>query len=135
MTKLIVIFIIAVCIFGGWQLFVYWDKVNHEEEVAKKQAAATTVTSGEQLGGLTPALQNTLKAAQNQGASGLRNWLKTYGSAVNDPRKAWIELDYCVAVARENPSEAKRVFASVKNRLPESSPVYPRIKQLQPTYE
>jgi hypothetical protein len=54
---------------------------------------------------------------------------------VQDPRKAWIELDYCIAVAREDPAEAKRAFASVKNRTPQSSPVWPRIKQLEKTYE
>jgi len=135
MTKLIVIFIIAVCLFGGWQLFVYWDKVSHEEEVAKKQAAAGEVTAGNQLGGLTSPLEHTLEAAQKQGATGLRNWLKTYGNVVKDPRKAWIELDYCVAVAREDPSEAKRVFADVKRRTPESSPIYHRIKQLGSTFD
>jgi hypothetical protein len=135
MTKLIAIFIVIVCLFAGWRLFLYWDKVNHEEEVAKKQTEATTITTGEQLGGLSPALQNSLQAAQKQGAAGLRNWLKTYGQTVKDPRKAWIELDYCVLIAHENPSEARRVFAEVKSRLPESSPVYPRVKQLQSTYE
>ena len=47
----------------------------------------------------------------------MRNWLKTYGQSVEDPRKAWIELDYCVAVAREDPAEARRVFAAVKERI------------------
>jgi hypothetical protein len=135
MTKLIVIFIVIVCLFGGWQLFLYWDKVNHEEEVAKKQTEATTVTSGTQLGGLSQPLEASLAAAQKQGAAALRNWLKTYGPSLKDPRKAWIELDYCVLIAHEDPSEARRIFAEVKNRLPETSPVYPRIKQLQSTYE
>jgi hypothetical protein len=135
MTKLIVIFIVIVCLFGGWQLFLYWDKINHEEEVAKKQTQATTITAGNQLGGLSQPMEKSLDLAQKQGAAGLRNWLKTYGQSVKDPRKAWIELDYCVLVAHEDPSEARRVFAGVKSRLPESSPVYPRVKQLQSTYE
>ena len=54
---------------------------------------------------------------------------------VEDPRKAWIELDYCVAVAREDTSEAKRVFKEVKERTPTSSPVWPRIQQLEKTYQ
>jgi len=54
---------------------------------------------------------------------------------VQDPRKAWIELDYCVMVAREDPAEAKRVFRDVKARTAASSPVWPRIQKLQKTYE
>jgi hypothetical protein len=76
MTKLIAIFIIIVVLFGGWHLFLYWEKVKNEEAVAQKQAAATIV-SGNQLPGLPSQLEPTLEAAQKQGASGLRHWLKT----------------------------------------------------------
>jgi len=54
---------------------------------------------------------------------------------VEDPRKAWIELDFCVAVAREDPAEARRVFAAVKERIGPASPVWPRMKELEKTYE
>ena len=134
MTKLIAIFIIIVVLFGGWQLFLYWDKVKNDEATAQKQAAAAIV-SGDQLPGLPQQLEPTIQAAQKQGATGLRTWLKTYGRNVQDPRKAWIQLDYCVSVAREDPAEAKRVFAEVKDRLPPSSPVWPRVKQLEKTYQ
>jgi hypothetical protein len=134
MTKLIVIFIIVVALFGGWQLFLYWDKVSHEEDVKKKQEASSVIVP-EQLPGIPQQLEASLAAAQKQGAAGLRRWLKTYGRAIQDPRKAWIQLDYCVAVAREDPADAKQTFAEVKNRTPDSSPVMPRIKQLEKTYE
>jgi len=134
MTKLIAIFIIVLVLFGGWHLFLYWEKVKNEEATAQKQAAAAIV-SGNQLPGLPSQLESSLDAAQKQGAAGLRNWLKIYNRNVVDPRKAWIELDYCVAVAREDPAEAKRVFAEVKGRLQPSSPVWPRVKQLEKTYE
>src|SRR5207302_6055956 len=126
--------IIVAVLYGGWNLFLYWDKVKNEQETEKKQAAAAVV-NGESLAGLPPNLQQSLHAAQGQGASGLRNWLKTYGSAVQDPRKAWIELDYCERVARDDPAEARRVFASVRDRTGPTSPVWPRIKKLAPTYE
>jgi hypothetical protein len=61
--------------------------------------------------------------------------MKNYGRLVQDPRKAWIELDYCVLVSHEDLPEARRVFAEVKARTPESSPVWPRIKDLQKVYE
>ena len=134
MTKIISIFIVVLVLFGGWHLFLYWEKVKNQEETAKKEAAAAVVM-GDQLQGLPPGLDQSLAAAQRGGAAGLRNWLKAYGAKVQDPRKAWIELDYCGMVFREDPSEAKRVFASVKERTPQSSPVWPRIKQLEKTYD
>jgi hypothetical protein len=133
-TKLIAAAIIVAVLYGGWHLFLYWEKVRDEEKVAQKQAAATAIVP-EQLPGLAQSLEPTLKAAQNQGAAGLRNWLKTYNKVVQDPRRAWIELDYCVLVAREDPSEAKRVFASVRDRTGPASPVYRRVKDLEKTYE
>ena len=100
----------------------------------RKQAAVAAV-AGESLQGLPYGLEQSLRAAQGQGAAGLRNWLKAYGQSVQDPRKAWIELDYCVLIAREDPAEAKRVFAGVKERTPATSPIFPRIKQLEKTYQ
>ena len=90
---------------------------------------------GDQLPGLPWKLEASLQAARKQGAAGLRNRLKIHGQSVEDPRKAWIELDFCVAVSREDIAEAKRVFAAVKERIGPASPVYPRLKQLQAAYE
>ena len=134
MTKLIAILMIVAALYGGWQLFLYWEKIKDEAENKQKQEAAAVVM-GEQLPGLPPQLEPSLRAARKHGAAGLRNWLKAYGQSVEDPRKAWIELDYCVAVAREDPAEARRVFAAVKDRLGTGSPVWPRVKQLEKTYE
>src|SRR6267154_484176 len=121
MTKLISILIILVVLYGGWQLFFYWEKIKNEEESQKKQTAAAIVV-GEQLPGMPYQLEASLKSAETQGAIGLKNWLKIYGSKIQDPRKAWIELDYCLLISRANPAEARRIFAEVKNRTPESSP-------------
>jgi hypothetical protein len=134
MTKVIAAFIIIVALWGGWQLFFYWEKVKNEEETTQKRDAAAMVI-GDQLPGMSYKLDASLQAARSKGAAGLRNWLKTYNQSVEDPRKAWIELDYCVAVARQDPAEAKRVFAQVKERTPPSSPVWPRMKQLEKAYE
>ncbi len=134
MTKLIAAFIILVVLYGGWHLFLYWEKVKNEQENAQKQAAAATVDP-RQLQGVPQYLEASLDAAQKSGPAGLRNWLKTNARLIQDPRKAWIEIDYCVMVAREDPAEAKRVFASVKERTAPSSPVWPRVKQLEKTYE
>ncbi len=133
MTKVITILIIVVVLYGGWQLFFYWERVKNEEETQKKQVAATAVVP-EQLPGLPDQLEASLKAAQNKGSRALGEWLKTYGSRVQDPRKAWIELDYCVMLAAENPAEARRIFAEVKRRTPPSSPIWPRIHALEQTF-
>jgi hypothetical protein len=134
MTKLIAALIIVGVLYGGWELFLYWEKVKNEEETKQKQEAAATVM-GDQLPGLPYQLEASLQTARKQGAAGLKNWLKTHSQSVEDPRKAWIELDYCVAVAREDTAEAKRVFATVKERIGPASPVWTRMKQLEKTYE
>ena len=137
-TKLIAALIIVAVLYGGWELFFYWEKVKNDQEDQQKQAAAAAVV-GEQLPGMPPAAQpqyeNSLRAAEAQGAAGLKNWLKVYGRNVQDPRKAWIELDYCLLLSREDPADAKRIFAEVKARTPSTSPVWPRIKQLEKTYQ
>ena len=133
-TKLIAAVVIVAVLFGGWNLFLYWEKVKEEKESVRKEAAVAAVT-GESLQGLPYTLEPSLRSAQAQGPVGLRNWLKAYGTTVKDPRKAWIELDYCVMVAREDPAEARRVFAAVKERTGPTSPLWPRIKKLAPTYE
>ena len=134
MTKLITaLIIIAVC-YCGYHLFLYWESVKHEEENQQKQAASLA-SQGEGLPGLPAQLNESLRAAQRQGHAVMREWLNIYGPSVQDPRKAWIELDYCVAIARDDPSEARRIFKSVKDRTPPSSPVWPRVKLLEKSYE
>ena len=134
MTKLIAAVLIVAALYGGWEFFLYWEKVKNDEETKQKQDAAAVVTEG-RLPGLPYNLETSLQTARKRGAVGLRNWLKAYGPSVEDPRKAWIELDFCVAVAREDPAEARRVFAAVKERLGPSSPVWPRMKTIEKTYE
>ena len=134
MTKLIAVVIIVLVLWGGWELFFYWERVKNEEESDKKQQAAAALV-GERLAGMPYQLETSLKTAESQGATAMQAWLKAYGQMLQDPRKAWIELDYCVLISRDNPAEAKRIFAQVKARTPESSQVWPRIRQLEKTYE
>lgn len=115
----------------GWKLYEQWD-VGQKKPAAVEAAPQMT---GNQLPGLVPSLESTLASSQQLGATGLRNFLTQYGKGIRDPRLAWIELDYAVLVMRENPAEARKIFARVKKRTPVSSLVYPRIKQLEKTYE
>ena len=135
MTKAIWVLIIAVVLFGGWKLFEYWDRIQNEKASAAKEAAAKIV-SGNQLPGMPRwEWEQSLEAAQRGGSDSLGSWLKLYGHEVRDPRKAWIELDYVILLGKKNPQEAKRLFTEVKRRTPENSPVRPRIRELEKSYE
>jgi hypothetical protein len=135
MTKLIGILIVAVVVYGGWRFFLYWERVKEEKEAERQQVVATRNLEPSMLPGLPYELTSALEAAEKSGAAGLGQFLKQYGTNVLDPRKAWIELDYAVALSRQSPAEARRIFAGVKQRTPATSPVWPRIQQLAKTYE
>jgi hypothetical protein len=135
MTKtLIIIAVVAIVGLGAWQLFDYWGKIQDEKDTQQKNAAAAVVNP-DSLQGLPPGYDASLRAAQQQGAAALGNWLKVYGPAVQDPRKAWIQLDYVLLITRDNPQEAKRIFNEVKDRTPPSSPVWPRVHDLEKSYQ
>jgi hypothetical protein len=134
MTRVIAILIVVVVLFAGWKFFLYWEQVKNEEEAERKQVAASVVQP-ESLPGLPPQYESGLRAAQQEGTAAFRNWLKTYDKLIEDPRKAWVQLDFCIAITREDPSEARRVFAEVKARTPPSSPVWPRVKELEKSYQ
>src|ERR1017187_1311166 len=117
---------------GAWQLHEYWGNFKEKEPAAA--APAIPDVSGEQLPGLPPKLQPLLEIARKRGAPGLHDFLAAHGKAIDDPRRAWIELDYVVLLAQSSPGEARRVFATVKSRVEPGSPVYSRVKQLEKTY-
>lgn len=134
MTKLIGIVFIVLAGWGVFALWEYWDKYNTGKDL-KEQEALKTQVRPEQLPGITYQLEQAYEKAQKNGAPGIRNWLKAFHNNVQDPRLAWIELDYVVAVSQEDPAEARRVFAEVKERTPKDSPVYQRVKDLEKTYD
>lgn len=133
MTKLISALIVIAVIFCGYQVWLKWDEVQHEEETKKKEAAA--MLNPAYLAGMPSQLETSYQQVQKQDSTAMRAWLKTYGGLLQDPRKAWIELDFCVAITREDPTESRRIFKSVKDRTPANSPIQPRLKQLQKSYE
>ena len=119
---------------GAYQLYEYWGQFKEKEPVA---AAPTqpVMASGDQLPGLPPKLQPMLEAAQKRGAVGLHDFLATYGRMIDDPRRAWIELDYVVLLAQSSPGEARHKFQEVKSRVQPGSPVYDRVQELAKTYD
>ena len=135
MKVLIAVLIIAVVGFLGYKLYERWDETSREEDL-KRQQGSVQVDS-RSLPGLDSRLDASLQEAQQGGAKGLRAWLDQHqrSGLVKDPRLAAIELDYAVLMLAENPAEARKIFAQVKERTPSDSPLYPRIQQLEKTFQ
>jgi len=134
MTKAIWVLIILAVGYFGYLVYQQWDKARIEHDNARQLAAAAAVTP-EALPGMPYQLDQSLRAAKERGPAAFRAWFNTYERQIADPRRAWIELDLCVALARENPVEAKQIFARVKGRVPPASPVWPRVKELEKAYD
>ena len=133
MKALTSILIILAVFFTVDKVWNYWDKVSTEREVAEERAKKPLDPTS--LQGLDYKLEQPLRDAQARGADGLKDFLERYRRVPKDPRLAWIELDYVVLVAPQNPGEAKKTFALVKQRTPPESPIYKRVKELEKTYE
>ena len=135
MKAIITILIVVGVAFGGYKIWEYWDTVEHERET--KANAPQAEMTGDGLAGLPYNLQNGLKDAEKGGAKSLKAWLDKVKPTglVKDPRLAWIELDYVLMITKDDPIEAKRIFAQVKQRTPPDSPVAKRIKSLEKNYE
>ena len=130
MKAFIVIFIVLGVGFGGWKIWDYW-KTKEAEEARQNNP----VVEPKQLPGMPSQLEASLAKSQAAGAKPLKAWLDMYGKSIQDPRLASIQLDYVLLVARDDPAEARRIFADVKKRTSTTSPVYARVKQLESTYE
>jgi hypothetical protein len=133
MTRLISILIALLLAFCGYHFYQYWVKIRDEEELKKQESAA--VFRPESLPGLPSDLEAGLRAAQQKGPTAVQAWLKSSGGRVQDPRKAWIELDYAKSIARDNPAEARRVYNEVKQRTPPASPLWPQLKAMERTFQ
>lgn len=133
MKAIIAILIVVGVIFGGWKIWDYWDTVSQQKEAAEK----IPEVSEDQMGRMSNELENSLQEARKKGASGVKDWLNKYQKSpkIPEPRLAWIRLDYVLMASQSDPLEAKKVFAEVKEKTPSSSPVYPRIKKLERSYQ
>src|SRR5204862_3669412 len=117
MRQFLALLLIIGAIWGGKQLFNYWETVKAKKETEDRGGAPPPVTApaaAAVLPGVPANLEAPLQAAQKQGAVGLKNWLHLYRPYVGDPRLAAIELDYIVLISSTNPQEARRIFSLVK---------------------
>jgi hypothetical protein len=120
---------------GVYQFYQYYGKFQDKPPATASTAPAHVEVNGDQLPGLPPNLQGPLQDAQDHGAAALKVFLKQHGREIQDPRRAWIELDYVVLAGATDLADARLVFGKVKARLTSDSPVYPRLQELQKTYE
>jgi len=129
----IIIVIVAVVGFGAYKLWEYWDTTDQQKTIVEPGQGVQP----QSLPGLPSQLEPKLQEAQGKGPQAFKEFIDTIKKSplVKDPRLAWIELDYVMMIAAKDPVEAKRVFAKVKDRTPQNSPVYPRIKSLEKTFE
>jgi hypothetical protein len=130
MTKLISILIAVVVAFVGYRLYVKWEETERETELNQKAEAAAVVNPAT-LPGLPAQLEQSYQVVSQQGGAAMQRWYKSYEHALQDPRKAWIQMDICVAIRRDDPNEARRIFQLVKERTPANSPLQRRIKELE----
>jgi hypothetical protein len=123
--------------FIGWEGWQQWLKYTAgANNAAAPVASADAVNVDPQsLSGMPQAWEAQYKSATNGGLKTWTTWMKMYGQHVDDPRRAWIELDYLVEISLSDPQEARSIFAAVKDRTPTNSPVYPRLLQLEKTYQ
>ena len=136
MKAAISILLVIGFIFGVYKMWDYWDNLDRQKvqsiEKAEKQAIR-----GESLPGLPQALEADLTKAKADGPKATKAFIERIkkSTMVGDPRLAWIEIDYVVAVSLQDAVEAKRAFREVKQRVTQDSPVYKRVKELEKTYD
>ena len=136
MKAAISILLVIGFIFGVYKLWDYWDNIDRMK-VQSIEKAEREAIRGESLPGLPQALEADLTKAKADGPKATKAFIERIKKSplVADPRLAWIEIDYVVAVSLQDPVEAKRTFREVKQRITPDSPVYKRIKELEKTYE
>jgi hypothetical protein len=139
--KLIGVVLIIAVLLGLKELHRYWEEVKAKNKTeqeswrASPYATPAPVTPPGGLSGMPPNLETSLQDAKAQGPAALKLWIDKHRPYVKDPRLADIELDYVLLLGARNFTDAKKLFASIKQRTPTNSPVYPRIQQLQRNYE
>ena len=133
MSRIYNVLLIAALLWGAHRFYSFCKRVQQD---APAGGGSGLEVSGDALPGLSPELVPSYQAASGSGAT-LKRWLaENAGSpGLKDPRKASIQLDYVMMISRDNPDEARQVFAEVKSRTPPASPVYRRVQKLASVYE
>jgi|GEM_PF-533591 len=134
--------IIALLLYGAYYVassmmgnYKSIQRQNGTAEVAPAGNSAPAAAANQPLEGMAPQLQPSLDAAEAQGPTALKRWLDACRPRLRDPKLGDIELDYAVALLRQNSIEARATYRAVKDRTPANSPLQPRLKSLSRTFE
>jgi len=131
MKNFVVLLAVVIIAMAVWKLWEYYNP--------------STPGTGDSDPGLTQALppplaperEREVNEVKKRGPAAFKMLLERYKTSqlVKDPALAWLELDYVVMISQRDPVQAKKIFSEVKSRTPADSPVYPRVKELETTYE
>ncbi|MBX3747716.1 MAG: hypothetical protein KF833_20605 [Verrucomicrobiae bacterium] len=136
MKALIVVLIVLSAVYVFTELVGFYDRTANPSQARTRQVTPESERlTGESLPGLPSYLEGSLAEAQQGGLESLERWLRTWSSHVQDPRLAWIELDYVVLLNLKDHRAARERFHQVRARVPATSPVHDRIVRLQSAYE
>jgi len=133
------IIIIGLILWGAYVVATYLSKEYTRAKVETGEAPAPAPVQQaapvSTLEGLPPGLAPSLDTARSRGPATFKKWIEINRKHIRDPKLGDIQLDYAVAVARQNSAEAKSVYAEVKARTPANSPLQPRLKRLASSFE
>ncbi len=124
--------IVLVAIVGAIGNFVYSEYTGKNHPEAKRRAAEAAASAG--LDGIPFELHESLQAARAAGPAALKQWLEKHARVCQDPGLASVQLDYVMQLGRTNPSEAKKLFQQIRGRIRSDSPVYDKMKKIEPTF-
>ena len=127
---LIAIVLIAIVIGVGNFIYSEYTGKNHPEAKRRQQEDAAAAA----LDGIPPELHESLGAARAGGPGALKQWLEKHGRRCGDPGLASVQLDYVMQMGRTNPSEAKKLFQQIRGRIRPDSPVYEKMRKIEPTF-
>ncbi len=128
MKNLIGLAMIAAVLFGVYKLWEVYDQSNATKKLEGR--VDQTREFGAHLQGMDLRLEPRLREAYGKGALGLAAFLKDYSNTphLQDPRLAWVELDYAKLLINKDPGQGKKVFLQVQARVPTGSPVAGQVK-------
>jgi hypothetical protein len=133
--KAVIWIAVIICVFLGiYKLWEYWDTMDKQRALELQRASQ--VFNGDRLPGMASyQLEGALAEAKTAGPAGVKNFIQKYRKSIQDPRLGWIELEYALSIATQDAVEAKKIYLSVKERIPPDSPLYKKIKEMEKAFE
>ena len=131
MKNLIGLLMIGAVVLGVYKLWELYDQQSTTSSLAAKDTRRQEF--GAHLQGLDQRLEQPLREAYSKGLLGLKGFLQDYRSTqfLQDPRLAWIEIDYAVMLVNKDAKQARTALLEVRDRLQPNSPAMPHLKEFE----